>query len=103
MLKFMKRRRLRRLGVMTGREAAARALYSAHVQGSALDLLNYDRTPHLQRLWQAEADLHIAHAASPDRFIAAHFGYTPEEWMSLSSLFKADKREEFFQVQGMAS
>jgi hypothetical protein len=100
MLKLFKRRRP---GVLTGREAVARALFSEHVQGSKLDLLDYEHSPRLQSQWLVEADLRIAHAASPDRFVAAHFGYTTEQWMSLPGLVKADKREEFFQVQGLAS
>jgi hypothetical protein len=88
---------------MTGREAVARALYSEQVQGSKLDLLDYDNSPILRGAWLAEADRSIAHAESPDRHIAAHFGYTPAQWMSLPGLVKQDKREEFAFVKGMAS
>lgn len=46
--------------LMTGREAAARIIYSEAVQGSALDMLNYDNSPYLRGMYEAEADRRIA-------------------------------------------
>ena len=103
MLTGQPRRRFTKVHVMTGREAVARALFSEQVNGSKLDLLDYDNSPALQSAWLVEADRRIAHAESPDRFVAVHWGYTPAEWMSLPSLVKQDKREGFYASQGLAS
>jgi len=103
MLTGQPRRRFTKVDVMSGPEAVARALFSEQVKGSTLDLLDYDNSPHLQGAWLAEADRRIAHAQSPDRFVSAHWGYTPAEWMSLPSLVKQDKREGFYEAKGLAS
>jgi len=93
-----------RPALLTGREAAARALYSDAVQGSKLDMLNYDATPHLQRTWLAEADRRIASTPSiPDLLVLRHWGYTEAEWTALPAIVKADKREHFYQTRGLAS
>ncbi|MEV7472264.1 hypothetical protein AB0N33_00940 [Pseudarthrobacter oxydans] len=88
--------------VLTGREAVARALFSDHVQGSKLDLLEYDNEPALQYAWGLEADLHLS-VSPEDRKVAAHFGYTIAQWVSFSAMHKVDRREEFALVKGMAS
>ena len=43
------------------------------------------------------------HTSPEDRLIAAHAGYTPEQWAGLSIMAKVDAREEFYQVRGLAS
>jgi hypothetical protein len=88
--------------VLTAREAVARALYSDRVQGSKLDMLNYDNSPALQYAWGLEADLHLS-VSSEDRAVAAHFGYTIAQWVSFSIMYKVDRREEYALVTGMAS
>jgi hypothetical protein len=88
--------------VLTAREAVARALYSERVQGSKLDLLNYDNSPALQYAWGLEADLHLS-VSKEDRDVAAHFGYTIAQWVSFSIMYKVDRREEYAHVTGLAS
>ncbi|MDQ5863095.1 MAG: hypothetical protein M3536_12625 [Actinomycetota bacterium] len=91
-----------RVDVLTGREAVARALFFEAVQGSKLDMLNYDASPHLRGVWLVEADRRIAVAPSiPDLLVLRWWGYTPAEWNALNSLVKADKREGYFQVRGL--
>lgn len=88
--------------VLTAREAVARHLFSEHVHGSRLDLLNYDNSPALQYAWGLEADLHLS-VSKQDRDVAAHFGYTIAQWVSFSIMYKVDRREEYALVKGMAS
>lgn len=88
--------------LLTGREAVARALFSEHVQGSKLDLLNYMNSPSLQYAWGLEADLHLS-VSREDRDVARHFGYTIAQWISFSTMYKVDRREEFALVNGLAS
>lgn len=103
MLKLFKRRRPKhRAGLLTGRELAARALFSRHVNHSPAQLEEYDSSPLLQQLWQSEADLHLS-VSREDRDVAAHFGYTIAEWISFSAMYKVDRREEFFHVKGLAA
>lgn len=101
MLKFLKRRRLRRVGVLPGREALARKLFSDKVQDSRLDLLDYDNSPRLQRVWALEADRRLEHAASPDRHVAAHHGIPDAEWIHLPAIVQRDHRESFYQAKGL--
>jgi len=89
--------------VLTGREATARHLFGDACQWSRLDMLNYDHDARLRGGWLAEADRRIAHAGSPDRHVAAHWGYTAAEWLALPALVQVDKRESFFQARGLAS
>ena len=89
--------------VLSGREAVARHLFGESVNWSDTDMAVYDRSPYLQGGWLAEADRRIEHAGSPDRHVAAHWGYTPAEWLALPGLVQVDKREQFFQAQGLAS
>jgi len=89
--------------VLTGREATARHLFGEACQWGKLDMLNYDRSPHLQRVLLAEADRRIAHAASPDRHVAAHWGYAAAEWIQLPAIVKVDKREGYFQAMGLGA
>ena len=98
------RRRAARPGVthvLTGREAAARMLYGESVHWSTLDMLNYDANGYLQSYWLHVADRRIEHAASSDRFVAAHHGITPDAWCALSALAKVDLRESFYEAKGM--
>ena len=89
--------------VLTGREATARALFAEAVQHSRLDMAEYDNSPLLRGGWLAEADRRIAHAASPDRHIAAHWGYSAAEWIQLPAIVKVDKREGYFAAKWLAS
>ena len=92
--------------VLTGREAVARALFSEKVQNSRLDMLDYDQSPRLQAAWLAEADRRIAGGTGvdiPDLLVLRHWGYTPAQWNALPSLVQVDKRESFFQANGLAS
>lgn len=88
--------------VLTPREAVALALFSEHVGGSKLDLIDYDHSPRLQAQWLAEADLHLS-VSKEDRDVANHFGYTLAQWVSFSIMYKVDRREEYALVNGMAS
>jgi len=63
--------------VMSGREAVARALFYESVQGSKLDMLDYDHSPMLRGGWLAEADRRI----------------TQPEWAALPELARKDARE----------
>lgn len=91
-----------RPALLTGREAAARAMYGQSVQWSALDMAEYDNNSYLQEAYLLEADRRIGHASSPDRHVAAHWGYTPAEWLALPALVQVDKREGFFAAQGLS-
>ena len=101
MLKFMKRRRLRRLGVLPAREALARQLFSDQVQASKLDMLDYDNSVRLQTVWGFEADRRIEHAKSPDRHVAAFHHIADADWIHLPSLAQKDYREAFYQAKGL--
>lgn len=91
-----------RVDILTGREAVARALFFEAVQGSKLDMLNYDASPYLRDYWLAEADRRIAATPSiPDLLVLRWWGYTPAEWNALPALVKADKREGYYQVRGL--
>jgi hypothetical protein len=91
--------------VLSGREAAARHLFGESIQWSKLDMLEYDNSPALRGGWLAEADRRIAAPRLPlsEMFILRHWGYTPEQWTALPALVKVDKRESFYQAQGLAS
>lgn len=94
-----------RVDTLTGREAAARALFFEAVQGSGLDALNYDTNPYLQEAYLLEADRRIsgANVAIPDLLVLRWWGYAPAEWTTLPALVKADKREGYFESRGLAS
>jgi len=96
-------RESRRPLYLSGREATARHLFGEACQWSRLDMAEYDSSPVLRGGWLAEADRRIAHAGSPDRHVAAHWGYTAAEWIQLPALVKVDKREQFLQARGLAS
>lgn len=87
--------------VLTAREAVARHLFSEHVHGSRLDLLEYDNSVRLQTVWGFEADRRIEHAASPDRHVAAHHGIRDADWIHLPSLAQKDYRESFYAAKGL--
>jgi len=89
--------------VLTGREATARHLFGEAVHWSRLDMLEYDNDARLRGGWLAEADRRIAHAGSPDRHVAAHWGYTAAEWLALPAIVQVDKREGFYQARGLGS
>lgn len=94
-----------RPAVLTGREAAARALFGESVQWSKLDMLEYDNTPALRRDWITKADQRIDAPRLPlsEMFILRHWGYSPEQWTALPALIKVDKREGFYQAQGLGA
>ena len=91
--------------LLTGREAAARALFAEAVQHSKLDMAEYDSSPMLRGGWLAEADRRIATPTLSlmDLMISRWHGYTPQQWAQLPALVKVDKRESYFQVQGLGS
>jgi len=92
--------------VLSGREATARHLYGEACQWSRLDMAEYDTKPYLQEAWLAEADRRIAGGRGvdiPDLLVLRWYGYTPAEWNALPALVQVDKREVFFQAQGLAS
>lgn len=90
--------------VLSGREATARHLFGEAVQWLLPAMLRYDTDPEWQAVWLAEADRRIASAPSiPDLLVLRHWGYTKEEWAALPAIVKADKREHFFQTQGMTA
>ena len=95
----------RQPAVLSGREAAARALFGEAVQWSKLDMLEYDNTPARRDRWLAEADRRITAERLPlsEMFIMRHWGYTPEQWVALPALVKVDKREIFYQAQGLGA
>lgn len=93
-----------RVDILTGREAVARALYFEAVQGSTLDMLNYDANAYLRGCWLVEADRRIAGGPNvdlPDLLVLRWWGYTVAEWNALNSLVKKDKREHYSQVKGL--
>lgn len=96
-------RESRRPLYLTGREAVARALYFEAVQGSELDMLNYDNSHYLRRCWLAEADRRIAGAnvTIPDLLVLRWWGYTPAEWNALPALVQVDRREGYAQAKGL--
>ena len=79
--------------VMSGREAVARALFYESVQGSKLDMLDYDHSPMLRGGWLAEADRRITRPVFTERYIAALNGKTEAEWAALPELARKDARE----------
>ena len=91
--------------VLSGREATARHLFGEAVQWSRLDLAEYDANPYLQEAYLLEADRRIATPTLSimDLMISRWHGYTPQQWAGLPALVKVDKRESYFQVQGLAS
>ena len=94
-----------RPAVLTGREAAARALFGEAVQWSKLDMLEYDNTPARRDRWLAEADRRINSERLPlsEMFILRHWGYTPDQWTALPAMVRLDKREGFYQSQGLGA
>jgi hypothetical protein len=103
---FSRPARTPRPKLLTGREAAARALFAEAVQHSRLDMAEYDTSPMLRGGWLAEADRRIAGgrgADIPDLIVLRHWGYTPAEWNALPAIVQVDKREGFFQAQGLGA
>jgi len=91
--------------VPSGREAAARALFGESVQWSKLDMLDYDNSPARRDHWLTEADRRITAERLPlsEMIVLRHWGYTPEQWTALPALVKVDKRESFYQAQGLGA
>lgn len=92
--------------IMSGRESAARALFSEQVGGSQLDMLEYDNSPRLRGGWLAEADRRIAGGAKvelSELLILRHWGYTPAEWVALTNEVRAAKRDGYYQAKGLGA
>ena len=91
--------------ILTGREATARHLYGEAVHWSRLDMAEYDTSPMLRGGWLAEADRRIATPTLSlmDLMISRWHGYTPQQWAQLPAIVQVDKRESYFQVQGLGS
>lgn len=79
--------------LMTGKEAAARALYHESVQGSRLDMLEYDNNAMLRGGWEAAAERRII-GATADEYVAELSGYTMEQWADLPEIARKDAREQ---------